>query len=160
VHVAAVVGDLLAMLGAPASPADLERVVGRRREERNALAVTLIVAWVLSDAWFRTARPTATDLLALLGDGASELASAATSKRFIDDPDRREELARVTLAALGLRPAGESEAHAQDRLTSLSSAERARVVAAARDAERRARSIRDALLKKRAEESADKWTRE
>jgi len=67
---------------------------------------------------------------------------------------------RVSLAAIGCRPAGESEAQAEDRLTSLSAAERRRVVDAARAAELRARQIREALRKKAAEESADKWTRE
>ena len=159
VQVAAVAGDLLVMLGAPASPEDLARFGGRERTERNALAVTLILSWLLADRWFLGARLTAPDLLALLGDGAHELA-ATPARRFIDDPDRREELVRVALAALGCRPAGETEAHAADRLTSLSSAERARVVAASREAERRARAIREALKKKAAEESADKWTRE
>ena len=82
------------------------------------------------------------------------------ARRFVSDPDRREELARVALARLGYRPAGETLAQAQDRLTTLNSAERARVMNASRAAEERARQIREALAKKAAEESADKWTRE
>src|SRR5437764_887594 len=85
---------------------------------------------------------------------------ATPARKFIEDPDRREELVRVSLAAIGCRPAGESEAQAEDRLTSLSSGERQRVVEASRAAELRARKIREELRKKAAEESADKWTRE
>jgi uncharacterized protein YoxC len=61
---------------------------------------------------------------------------------------------------LGLRPGGESESQALDRLTTLNTAERQRVIRAAREAEERARAIREAMAKKAAEEAADKWTRE
>ena len=159
-HVGAVVGDLLTSFGVAVTARDLERFAGRGRGDRNVLAVTLLLCWVLADPWFASAAPTKDELLRLLSDGATELAAATPARRFIDDPDRREELVRVTLAAIGCRPAGESEAQAEDRLTSLSSAERLRVVEAARDAERRARDIREALRKRAAEEAADKWTRE
>jgi hypothetical protein len=160
VHVDAVVHDLLASLGVEASAKDVERFAGKGPADRNILAVTLLVCWTLAEPWFASAAPTKTELLRLLIDSTSELAAAAPARKFVDDPDRREELARVTLAAIGCRPAAESEAQAEDRLTSLSSAERARVVEAARAAELRARQIREALRKKAAEESADKWTRE
>lgn len=162
VHVDAVVGDLLASLGTEVGARELERFAGKGPADRNLLAVVLLLCWVLADPWFVSAAPTPTksELLGLLGDTASELAAATSARKFVDDPDRREELVRVTLAAIGCRPAGESEAQAEDRLTSLSSAERARVVEAARAAEFRARQIREALRKKAAEESADKYTRE
>jgi hypothetical protein len=160
VHVDAVVADLLASLGAPAGASDLESFAGKGPADRNRLAVTLLVCWVLADPWFASVAPNKSELLQLLGNAASEMAGATSARKFVDDPDRREELVRVTLAALGFRPAGESRAQAEDRLTSLSSAERARVIEASRAAELRARQIREALRKKAAEESADKWTRE
>ncbi|HEY1052340.1 MAG TPA: hypothetical protein VGE39_21355, partial [Prosthecobacter sp.] len=88
------------------------------------------------------------------------LAAHTSSRSFVTDPDRREEIVRVALARLHLRPAGETAAQAQDRLTSLSASERQRVIAAARAAEERAQAIREALARKAAEESADKYTRE
>ena len=100
------------------------------------------------------------DLLQLLDAEARELAAQVAGEKFITDPDRREELARVALARLGYRPAGETVAQAQDRLTTLNSAERARVMKAAQAEEQRARQIRAELVRKAAEESADKWTRE
>lgn len=160
VHVDAVVGDLLGALGAAANTRELERFAGKGPADRNLLAVVLLLCWVLADPWFASAAPTKPELLGLLGDAASELAAATPARKFVEDPDRREELVRVTLATMGCRPAGESEAQAEDRLTSLSSAERARVVEASRAAELRARQIREALRKKAAEESADKYTRE
>jgi hypothetical protein len=81
-------------------------------------------------------------------------------EKFVTDPERREELARFSLARLGFRPQGETRAQAEDRLSSLSAAERARVLTAARAAEERARAVREALARKAAEESADKYTRE
>jgi hypothetical protein len=159
VEVAAVVGDLCRLLGA--GDAALERFAGKdARRDRNRLAVALLLAWLLWDPWFRATPPPLEALLALLGEGAQELAALTPAAKFVTDPERREELARFALARLDLRPAGETVAQAQDRLTTLSATERARVLEASRAAEQRARAIREALAKKAAEESADKWTRE
>jgi hypothetical protein len=161
VHVAAVVGDLCRLLGDPAAAAELAPVGGDdAKRDRNRLAVTLLLAWLLADEWFRQARPSRAGILALLVDGASELAAFAAAERYVTDAERREELVRYTLARLDYRPAGETLAQAQDRLTTLSGAERARVLKASRAAAQRARAIREALARKAAEESADKWTRE
>lgn len=161
VHVAAVVHDLLRMLHGTADAAQL-RVFegGTSQADRNRLAVTLLMCRLLSDEWFIHAGLRSETILELLNDGVSELARQVTARKFVVDADRREELARFALARLGLRPAGETMSQAQDRLTSISSAERARTLRASREAERRARAIREQLAKKAAEESADKWTRE
>ena len=76
------------------------------------------------------------------------------------DPDRREELARLCLKDLGLRPAGESLAQAQDRLNTLSSVERQRVIGAARQAEERTRAIRAEMARKARAEADSKAMRE
>lgn len=161
VHTDAVVGDLLRALGGAAPAAELARFAGvDAARDRNQLGVTQVLCWLLADEWFRGATPPAAPLLALLRDEAGELAAQAAAGRFVSDPDRREELARLALARLGYRPAGETLAQAQDRLTTLSSAERARVLRAARAAEERAREVREALVRKAAHEAADKWSRE
>ena len=161
VHVAAVAGDLMRGLGLPMEAADLIRLEGRDpRSDRNRLAIILLLCWLLADEWFRNNKLPPAEFLALLGEGSAQLGTQVASRRFVTDPDRREELARFSLARLGYRPAGESIPQAQDRLTSLSSAERARVMQASRAAEERARAIREALARKAAEESADKFTRE
>jgi hypothetical protein len=162
VEVGAVVGDLLRLLGSVAvREADLLALAGRDvKRDRNRLAVSLLLSWLLAEPWFQEHPPEAGELLALMSDGAQELAAFTAAPRFVDDPDHREELARFALARVGLRPAGETMAQAQDRLTTLSASERARVLAASREAEKRARAIREALARKAAEESADKWTRE
>jgi hypothetical protein len=161
IHVSAVVQDLLARLGRPASPARLSTFNGTdAARDRNRLSVVLVLCWLLQDDWFQQAKLTTDSLLTLLDDGVTELAKQVPAHKLVGDPERREELARLALAQLGYRPAGETETQAQDRLMSLSSTERSRVLKASREAEERARAIREALRKKAADESADKWTRE
>jgi len=161
VHVAAVVGDLMRGLGAGVDVAALSALEGKdAKQDRNRLSVTLLLCWLLADDWFRQNKVAAQALLELMSQGSAQLSAQVASRKFVTDPDRREELARYSLARLGFRPAGESVAQAQDRLTSLSSAERARVLQASRAAEARARAIREALARKAAQESADKMTRE
>jgi hypothetical protein len=79
---------------------------------------------------------------------------------IINDPDRREELVRLCLKGLGLIPQGESAAQAADRLTTLDSVERDRVIRETRQAEARAREIREAMARKRAEEAAARYSPE
>jgi len=160
VHTAAVVGDLLRMLGRDARVGDLAQFSGNDRRDRNRLGITLVLAWLFADDWFVHTPPDMSALLTVLGTTASELAEHVVATTLVTDPDRREELARVALARVGLRPAGETIAQAQDRLMTLSSAERQRVMRASRAAEARARAIREALARKAAEESADKYTRD
>ena len=161
VHTDAVVGDLLRLLGHDMPVRDLAPFsASDRRGDRNRLGITLVLAWLLADDWFVRNRSDVAALLTLLGTAAGELAEQTAATKLVTDPDRREELARIALARLGLRPAGETIAQAQDRLTTLSSAERQRVMRAARVAEERARAIREALVRKAAHESADKYTRD
>lgn len=161
IHVDAVVNDLLLNLGIMPDAKRLNRFQGRTAsEDRNRLSIVLLLCWLLHDVWFQSAKLCDNDVWLLLDNETKALADQVAASKFISDPDRREELARLALERCGLHPEGESEAQAQDRLTSLSSRERARVLAAARAAEERARAIREKLVQKAADESADKWTRE
>lgn len=161
VHVPAVVNDLLASVSQRAAPAALERFRGKdAAADRNRLLLTLVMCWLLADEGFQAAGLPQPELLLVLDDTARELAAHAGAHKYIQDPDRREELVRVVLARLGLRPAGETPEQAADRLSALSASERQRLLDASRAAEARARAIREALVRKQAEASADKWTRE
>jgi hypothetical protein len=160
VAVAAVVNDLLHLHGARAPQAALAPFDGASaRADRNRLALVLVIAWLLADDGLRALDPGQPALLDALAGVAQELA-AVPAHRYIDDAERREELARTVLARLGFHPYGETPAQAADRLAAVSAAERRRLLDASRAAERRAREIREALVRKAAEESADKWTRE
>lgn len=163
VYVAALVNDVLALHGQRASLAALEPFSDANaelRRDRNRLALVMITAWLLADAWFAAAAPPQNQVLHLLGSVVTELALAGAAHQFVEDPDRREELARVTLARLDYRPVGETAAEAADRLSRISGVERKRLLEASRAAEQRAADIRAALARKAAEESADKWSRE
>ena len=172
-HVAAIVNDVASRLGARLPAAALVRLAGDGRAENyrgkdsraddNRLGVCAVLAWLLADDWFVAAcpLPAAMDsLVDLLGDTAAGLAQATRAVQFVGDPERREELARVALARLGYRPAGETPEQAADRLTAISGVERRRLLEASRASEERARAIRDALARQAAEEAADKWSRE
>jgi hypothetical protein len=162
VNVAAVLNDLAHELGSVSL--DQAQLKALRRcaaqKERNRLRLMLIGAWLLHDDWFRREGRYGGPAARFLIEELAESAGLTDAGKFITDPDRREELARLCLKALGLRPAGETEAQAQDRLATLNTAERQRVIKAAREAEARAQAIREAMAKQAAEEAADKWSRE
>lgn len=142
VQVDAVVADLLREFGWRPPADELAAFTGNdAARDRNRLAATLLVVWLLADEWFRAERTDPRAVLAALGSVPADLAEGAAARAFVTDPDRREELVRVVLARLDLRPAGETAAQAQDRLASISAAERARFIAAARAAEVRAMGI-------------------
>jgi hypothetical protein len=162
IHVAAVVADLVRDLGgpvltieqaAPFQPTD-------RKKHRNRLQCVLVGCWLLHDSWFRGRQSFADRSQRFLAEELSDLANLFPASRLVTDSDRREEFARLALKALGLRPAGETAVQAQDRLTTLSSVERQRVIREAAVAEERARKVREAMAKKAAEEAAAKYMRE
>ena len=162
VHVDAVVSDLLRELGGgPLTPQQAALFQSKEsRRDRNRLRLVLLACWLLRDSWFTGKRQFAKQALNFLVDGVTESANLTPAPNFVNDPDRREELSRLCLSALGLRPAGETAAQAQDRFASLNTAERQRVVAAARKAEERAREIRRRMAEDAAREAEMKTMRE
>jgi hypothetical protein len=162
VQVAAVVADLVRDLGGPPlTPAQADAIQPRKADgQRNWLAVVLIAAWLLHHPWFREEKRFGAEAVSFLTTGAAELAALTQAPLFVTDPDRREELVRVVLRDLGLRPAGETPAQAADRLATLNTAERQRVMLAARQAEERSEAIRAAMAKKAADEAAAQYSRE
>lgn len=159
IHVAAVAADLLALHGCPTT--DLSTLdPDDSSPARRRAGVSLLLCWLLADPQLIAGKIPAPALVQLLIQGAAELATQNVAAKYRDDSERREELVRFALARLDIRPSGETLAQAQDRLTALSSIERNRVLAASREAEARSRAIREALARKAAQESADKYTRE
>jgi hypothetical protein len=89
-----------------------------------------------------------------------ELARLSKPERWLRDPEGIEEFVRLILRELNVPPKGETEARAADRLQSVSLLERRRLLKVSREAENRARAIREALQAKAAQEAADKYQRE
>ena len=162
VCVAALVNDALHMLGNVAPVENLERFEEpHAKMHRPWLALIMVVLWLLTDEWFLKQNLPPYSITKLLDETIFDLAQGAPpAHKFVTDSDRREELARVVLASLDYRPEGETLTQATDRLLSVSGVERNRLEQASRASQERARAIREALEKKLAEESADKWTRE
>ena len=162
VHVDAVVSDLLRELGGAGLSADDARVFRsrNRKADRARVSLALLACWLLHDEWFASRPRFAEAALRLLSQGLSELAATTAIANFVTDPDRREELARLCLRELGLRPAGETIAQAQDRLATLNAAERQRVIKASLQAEQRAQQIRAAMQAKAEAEANAKAMRE
>jgi len=172
--VAAVVSDLLVDLGGSAldaksasgfvmGPKKYETVAGGRVSElglENRLRLILVAAWLLHDGWFLSRGGLAPAAREFFADGLDALARDVEARRFIVEPERREELARLCLKALGMRPAGETLAQAQDRLTTVDSIETRRVVEEVRRREQRAEEVRAAMRRKAAEAAAAKVSRE
>lgn len=161
VNAAAVVADLLAALGAPPlTAAEARAFRSTDPADRNLLRLTLIAAWLLHAAWFRQQGGLAGPARNFLKHDLPRLAQLIPAEKFVTDSERREELARYALARLGLRPAGESAAEAEDRWRTVSSVERQRVVAAAQAAEARAREVREAMARQAAYDAQAKAMRE
>jgi hypothetical protein len=99
-------------------------------------------------------------LIQVMDIAIPSLATEYPARKYIEDGERREELVRTILSSLSLRPAGETPAQAEDRLQSLDSGERKRMIAATRESEKRAREIREALAREAARRAADKYTRD
>jgi hypothetical protein len=122
--------------------------------------LTAITAWLLHDDWFLARPDLAPAMQKVLATALKPLAEVVRPREFVSDPDRREELVRFCLNQLGLRPQGESEAQAKDRLTALDSVERVRVLRDTQEAEARAQEVRKKMAQRAAEEAAAKATRE
>jgi hypothetical protein len=160
-NVAALVSDLLVAFGEPGL--DSPRAAGFRppdtAQSRNWLRCVSVATWLLHDGFILAAAPVA-GAWGLLTAGLQDMADFVPARDLVTDPDRREELARRSLRALGLLPGGETAAQAADRLATLDSVERARVLTATRDAELRAAEVRKAMLAQAAAEAAAKASRE
>lgn len=158
---AAVVWDVLRAVGSePLLPEELApfRPTGRgAKEKREALRLVLLFCWLLGDDGFRGRPDLGWLARGLVEQAAPQLAEYWNLDRLLTDPDRREELVRRLLWELNLRPAGESEAQAADRLQTLDSAERQRVLSAAAAAERRAQEVREAMARAAAQDAASRY---
>ncbi len=159
VHVDAVVADLLEDLGAaaPVPPESLGPWEGPRAQDRNLMRVTLVASWLCGDPYFVEAGRLAEPVRRFLATGLRPLSELVAADLFVSDPDRREELARLALSALELLPRGESAAQASDRLKSLGSVERARIIREMRKKEEAARKLKEQMAAEAARQAAARY---
>jgi hypothetical protein len=117
-----------------------------------------LAAWTLSGGLLREVSPS--KAASLVTDELAARAATLDAAVAVSKDDRREEFARALLAALDLRPAGESEADAEDRHDALDGRARRGLLARTRDSLRRVREIRAAMRRKAEEEAAARLTGE
>ena len=123
----------------------------------NRLSGALIGAWLLSHPAF-VGLVDADSALTFLSMTMAELMKIVLARRCVTDDDRREEMARLCLRDLSVIPAGETREQAQDRLSSLSSVERQRVLREMVAAEKRAAAVRAAMKAQQAREAASQYS--
>jgi len=161
VYVDAVISDLLMDLGGdPLSKSGAGPFQATDKKDRNRLRLVLVSSWLCHDEWFRQREGLARPVYAWLKGGLGELGRLVAADLFVSDPDRREELARLCLEALEFVPYGETDDQAADRLNTLSSVERNRVIKATKAQQARTRKLREAMQRKQAREAAAKVSHE
>jgi hypothetical protein len=162
IDVAAIVCDHFRAMGTtfPASDVVAKFLPWSTPESLNRLRVIAIATWLLHDDWFLSRKDLGLPMQSLLGEKLDSLATVVRAETFVTDPDRREELVRTCLKHLGLRLQGETEVEAADRLASLDSLERERILRDTAQAEKRARAVREMMARRAAAEAAAKTSRE
>jgi hypothetical protein len=160
-NIEALVSDLLVAFGGPGlrTPGAAAFRPPDSAQSRNWLRCVAVATWLLHDRSILAAAPVS-GAWEFLTAGLQDMAAYVPASDLVTDPDRREELARRCLRALGSIPNGETAAQAADRLATLDSVERARVLAATRDATLRAAEVREAMQAQAAAEAAAKASRE
>ena len=159
VSVAAVVSDLLEDLGAPGRlpEKDAGGWEAARAQDRNLMRLTLVACWLCRDDFLREARTLSGPVKQWLSTGLRPMAELVAADLFVTDADRREELARSLLAALGALPQGETAHEAADRLKALSSVERAKVIRELRAKEEAARKLKEQMEAEAARQAASRY---
>lgn len=160
VEVGAVVCDLLRRWKAePLSPGEL-RKLRPGAKSRNRVRLILLGCWLLQHPDLQPHHQRASLAQQWLLEGLGELAKLVDAPLFVSEADRREELARLCFEGLKLLPEGEKPAQARDRLTTISSVERERLLEESRKAQERARKVREELAAKARAAAAPTWGRE
>ncbi|MBK9578089.1 MAG: hypothetical protein IPK50_09410 [Fibrobacterota bacterium] len=149
----ALLWDAYHRLGFPLSFEELGRILPLN----EARVATAIACRILSLAPIGSERP---GLDTLFTSTLPQLARFSKPEQWLRDEDGREEFVRLVMRDLKLRIEGESENVSADRLQSVSLLERRRLAEASREAEDRARAVREALVAEAAKASADKYSRE
>lgn len=157
-NVLALACDQLRDLGAVEQRQALRKRVPQLSERHQRLVA--ITIWLLRDPSLAVRRDAAPAIVAWWLDDLRELAECVRPESMVTDPDRREELVRRCLQIFDWRPAGETPAQAADRLNTLDSIERLRINRETLAAEERARKVREAMARQRAQEAAARYSPE
>jgi hypothetical protein len=147
-------GEIAGFSGSSPRPKEISFKARRRH-----LEIILVACWLLYDDVFQGSDSAA--MLRLLGERCARLAPLVLARAFVEDPERREELVRACLSELGRVPRGETPEGAEDRLTTLDSVRRDRLLreTRAREEEREKRRKELERLRQQEEEERRKAAR-
>ncbi|MFM7114098.1 MAG: hypothetical protein ACKO26_23440 [Planctomycetota bacterium] len=160
---AAVLGDLLESLGHP----DMDAAALARgeaglkpRAERNRRLWILAACRLLWHPSFRLSDLPADGLRHLFAKELPGVAAITAADALVTEEDRREELVRRTLRAVGMGLAGETLLESEDRFCQVDSVEGRLVARGAAERERRAREVREAMAREAARMAAARYSSE
>ena len=161
-YLPAIINDLLLDTGDSPLTADESEKTGKFRTGKNLQQLIGILCHIYHDPFFINNHVERGLIRGIFFSKrlASLAETADKADQFITDPDKREELCRIAVDAAGFYPAGEDEKKSRDRLAALDSIERKKILDKTREAQKRSREIREAMLRQEAEEAASKMTRE
>lgn len=155
VRVDAIVADLFrARADRPLTAEEIARFRYQDKAARRHLSLVAVASWLLYDPVFQGVA--AAPLYALLAERLPPLAELVQARAFVEDAERREELVRTCLAALGILPAGTSAADAEDRLATLDSVRREALLRDARAREDARAAHKKELERLRREEEEER----
>jgi hypothetical protein len=168
VPVRAVISDLTETLsGASATEEFLQAFdpESDSAKERNRFAWVLAGSHLLWHPSLRGAKPSAEQLRQFFLQEIPQLAAVVSIDAFFTEEERREELLRRALRAIGQSLPGESEKVAEDRLSQVDSVEKRKLLLAAVEKEKKAeeerkRKLAEELKRREEEEAASKYNRE
>jgi len=158
IHLYAMYGDLIRYIsGNYPSENDYKFFFNKQVINKpNYQRIILIAIYLLFDPWFKNRKGLKVNIDKLLHKQLLLYNDIVQANSFVKDAERREEFVRVCLFHLGFYPMGEEEKKSFNRLLSVDSIERQRVVAETKAAQVRAQQLRDEMAARAAEEAASK----
>jgi hypothetical protein len=168
VPVRAVISDLTETLTGASAPADfLQAFVPESdsAKERNRFAWVQAGVHLLWHPSLRESKPTIEQLQQFFIQEIPQLAAVVSIDAFFTEEERREELLRRALRAIGQRLPSETEKVAEDKLSQVDSVEKRKLLFAAAEKEKKAEAERkkrlaEEIKRREEEEAASKYNRE
>lgn len=135
--------------------------VSSTSSDLNLLSIYSITIYLLHYPFFKNKPFLKEKVWLLFSEKLPSYKNIIKAEKFILDAEKREELSRFVLYHLGYIPLLETERYALERLTSLDSIERIKLVEATRKAQiAREEAIREAIRRREAEEAASRMSGE
>ena len=161
VDTAALYCDLIEEAGGAAEPQSVrDDLLVATTANPNLGQLVQLAAWLLRDAWFRGEGKRLAEAPCKLCTRLVRFARLVRCADVMSDEERREEFVRLVLDALQLRPQGETDVKAHDRLDALDSVARATIAEDSKKAYERAKAVARQVADAAAEAAAAKTSRE